>query len=164
MKIQSNLSLIHYLRTTNCITEPGNPFIMADAFKWHRPCSTIPLTYILKKNWANKKMHTALLKEIHELDSTVYNKVRIEFHTSRISSPISNPPEDDAIPFGLIPAIKHAILLRSRCPANEIPILLLFPLSIVWHNTVPKFPYRFFILSVCYYHVFIYFLVALHVK
>lgn len=51
---------------------------------------------------------------------------RFEF-TSSISSPISNPPDDDAIPFGLSPAMKHAILFLSRWPANDIPIFLYSP-------------------------------------
>lgn len=35
----------NYLKTIIFSTGPGKPFIIADAFKWHLPCKTIPLTF-----------------------------------------------------------------------------------------------------------------------
>jgi hypothetical protein len=34
-----------YLKTITLKVGPGSPLMMAEAFRWHRPCSTTPFTY-----------------------------------------------------------------------------------------------------------------------
>jgi hypothetical protein len=34
-----------YLKTITLNVGPGSPLMMAEAFRWHRPCSTTPFTY-----------------------------------------------------------------------------------------------------------------------
>lgn len=50
-----------YLKMITLKTGPDRPFIMADAFKWHRPCKTTPFTC---KKFNNKTIHTHLLTQL----------------------------------------------------------------------------------------------------
>ena len=56
-----NVHLLTRQRVSKIILNigPGNPSIMGDAFRWQRPCITIPLTY----NWITR--YFSMLKHIY---------------------------------------------------------------------------------------------------